>query len=117
MTVSFKARVPKLSEDDILFDLPFNPKNDPWVWRSKAIRADDIVEIIAISKDMCYVAHYDYTSQEAEYKRTVIKEPFSEAILKWELALTTNVVFDDEEGEDKKEDTPPEEGKEEEDED
>lgn len=98
MTVSFKARVPKVTEDDILLNipLPIKPEDITWVWRRKGLRAQDIMNIEMVDKNISVITYWDYFIDEP--KKYVVKESFDELMLKWELAEVTNVVFDDEEG-------------------
>lgn len=105
MTISLKTRVPKLTEDDIILNLPLpaQPENITWTWRLKGFRAVDIIDVEMLDKKSSIVTYWDAFNEEP--KRIVVKEPFDQIMLKWEIAETSNVVFEDELEDEKTEDS------------
>lgn len=108
MTISLKVRVPKVTEDDVLLNipLPIRPEDITWVWRKKGLRAQDIMNVEMLDKNISIITYWDYVDDVP--KKYVVKESFDDVMLKWELAESTPIVFEgeDEEGDNKK-DTPP----------
>lgn len=111
MTISLKVRVPKVTEDDILLNnpLPSRPEDITWVWRRKGLRAQDIINVEMLEKNISIVTYWD--SVEDLPAKYIVKETFDDIMLKWELAETNPVVFEEEpEEEENKQDNPPSEG-------
>lgn len=95
MTISLKVRVPKVTEDDILLNtiLPIRPEDITWVWRRKGLRAQDIMNVEMLDKNISIVTYWNY--EEEKPNKFVVKECFDDVMMKWELAETTNAVFED----------------------
>lgn len=108
MTISFKTRVKKITEDDILFGFdPLSDEKATWVWRQKGFRQDEIMDIEELNKQLTVITVYDYITNGP--KKLVVKESFEDVILKWEIASTEAAVFSPEEGIQTEEETSSEE--------
>lgn len=94
MTISLKVRTPKITEADIILKnpTPTDPEQITWTWRRKGFRCKDIAEAEMLSKDMTVVTVWSHVKEE--FERWVVKEPFDEVMLKWEIAEAQNAVFE-----------------------
>jgi hypothetical protein len=103
MTISLKVRVPKITEDDVLLNtpLPLRPEDITWVWRRRGFRAQDIMSVEMMDKNISIITYWDYVNDKPD--KYVVKEPFDDIMLKWELAESSPVVFEEEPEEEKQE--------------
>ncbi len=93
MIISLITRVKKLTENEVVLNLP-EPEDTEctWIWRHKSFRLDDILDITLFNTKQCSVNIFD--RETGKPKKILVKEPYEELYEKWMSAEAEGIVFD-----------------------